>query len=205
MKLKAFHGGDGDCLLLESTGDEAKTMLIDGGRIGPYKDKTRRYLSQNYEQIDLICVSHIDDDHISGVLQLVEDEVQWREYDFVKNELDPEAKPPKFERPPQVKEVWHNALYHLVGEDLAVDVANYLNLGAAALANAQGPQLSALTSNYELLASGERSAMNLSRRLSPNQLNIPTNTPAAGEVIKRGGEIDQIPFGSATLYIRAIR
>ena len=32
--------------------------------------------------LELVYVSHIDNDHISGVLQLLEDEAEWRVFDL---------------------------------------------------------------------------------------------------------------------------
>ena len=72
MKIKMFHVGDGDCLLLSSG---TKNMLIDGGRKGAFRDNVSAELSQ-LSKLDIVCVSHIDDDHISGILSLIEDEVE---------------------------------------------------------------------------------------------------------------------------------
>ena len=33
-------------------------------------------------ELEFVYVSHIDSDHISGVLQLLEDEVEWRVFDY---------------------------------------------------------------------------------------------------------------------------
>ena len=77
MKLQVFHATDGDCLLL-SSGDERHHMLVDGGRKVSFRQNTRDHLAQMRvagEKLDVVCVSHIDDDHISGILSLIEDEV----------------------------------------------------------------------------------------------------------------------------------
>ena len=83
MKLRVFHASDGDCLLLSSSDAKPRRILIDGGRKSSFEDHTRAVLGQLREaggKLHVVCVSHIDDDHISGVLKLVEDEVRQGEY-----------------------------------------------------------------------------------------------------------------------------
>src|SRR5688500_4662375 len=118
MKITAFHAADGDCVLLTSSGSPHRRILIDGGRKESYEDNTRKFLGAlqgNSEKLDVVCVSHIDNDHISGILRLVEDEVEWRAFEFLKATV-PTAKPPKMARPPEIGEVWHNGLFRLVGD-----------------------------------------------------------------------------------------
>ena len=89
MKLRVFHASDGDCLLLSSGGNTPRRILIDGGRSTSYQQNTRDFLGglrTANEKIDVICVSHIDDDHITGILQLVDDEVAWRKFEFQQEE-----------------------------------------------------------------------------------------------------------------------
>ena len=51
------------------------------------------------QSLDVICVSHIDDDHISGILRLVEDEVDWRRFEFLQSLSPPRGNPPAAKRP----------------------------------------------------------------------------------------------------------
>ena len=77
-EARVFHASDGDCLLLSSSDSTPRRILIDGGRSTSYQRNTRDFLGglrTANEKIDVVCVSHIDDDHITGILQLVEDEV----------------------------------------------------------------------------------------------------------------------------------
>ena len=77
MDLTIFHAGKGDCLLLRANGTN---ILVDGGM----RTRTEHVASalgalrSNGEELDLLYVSHIDQDHISGVLQLMDDELAWR-------------------------------------------------------------------------------------------------------------------------------
>ena len=59
--------------------------------------------------IDIICVSHIDQDHIAGILQLLDDEVDWRVYDFQRGSGNSNFRKPKNPRPPRMRGIWHNA------------------------------------------------------------------------------------------------
>lgn len=75
--LNAFHG---DCLLLHyGTLDKPKIMLIDGGPNGTFDTSLKpRILELSKTRskplmLDQVMVSHLDDDHISGILQLVDE------------------------------------------------------------------------------------------------------------------------------------
>ncbi len=188
MKLRVFHASDGDCLLLSSSDSTPRRILVDGGRRTSYQQNTRAFLGglrTANERIDIICVSHIDDDHITGILQLVEDEVDWRAFEF--QQVDTPGEPaPTVARPPEVGEVWHNGLFHLVGDQIAPSVEGVLESVATVLAGAPSEELQDLASELDDLATGERSSMELSRRLSPEQLGIALNPRAAGPLMKRG-------------------
>ena len=104
MKMTVFHAGDGDCLLLSSTDDPPHHILVDGGRKGAFDKDARKLLGKMREddqKLDVICVSHIDEDHISGILRIMEDEVEWRVHEFRKAqaEADGGAVPPAPRRP----------------------------------------------------------------------------------------------------------
>jgi beta-lactamase superfamily II metal-dependent hydrolase len=86
IRLTMLPAQDGDCLLLEY-GDEARTrrILIDGGRAGTYPDiaPTLNRLAQGSESIDLLVVTHVDQDHILGVLGLFDDSARAVSFDDV--------------------------------------------------------------------------------------------------------------------------
>lgn len=205
MKLEVFHAGDGDCLLLTSGDDPPRRLLIDGGRKGSYEDHARDFLGDlaaSGAALDVVCVSHIDDDHISGVLRLVEDEVAWRAFEFLQT-IEDDPDPPGAPRPPSVSEVWHNGLFHLVGDDLAPRVEGMLEAVATVLAGSHDEELRELASHIDDLATGERSSMELSRRLSPEQLGIPVNPRAEGPLIRRGTK--EAPLAGEDVEIGGLR
>ena len=157
MKITAFHAADGDCLLLASSGSPVRRMLVDGGRKGSYEDNTRKFLGQlqaNDDKLDVVCVSHIDDDHISGILRLVEDEVEWRAFEFLKTRV-PTANPPSIARPPEIGEVWHNGLFRLVGDEIGAEPEIVLSSVATLLAGSPREDLRDRASELDDLATGE--------------------------------------------------
>ena len=103
MKLTVFQADKGDCLLLESAG--GKRILIDGGTSSSFKTHVAPALGKLRDAgqaLDLVYLSHIDDDHIGGVLALFDAEIAWRVHEFqlrTGNDHHPE---PKVPRPPVV-------------------------------------------------------------------------------------------------------
>jgi beta-lactamase superfamily II metal-dependent hydrolase len=202
MNLRVFHASDGDCHLL-ATDDGAHHILVDGGRKGSFKDNVRPHLAglrEESKMLDVVCVSHIDNDHISGIVQLLEDEVEWRQFEFRKAS-DPQARSPSVPRPPRIGQVWHNALFWLVGEDLAPRVGSALATSSGLLAGSDDEDVQILASQYEDLATGEKASMELSRRMSHEQLGIALNPPAGGDLMRRGGPGETIQLGDMELVV----
>jgi hypothetical protein len=76
FNLSAFPACDGDCLLLSYGSSPARHILIDGGRSSTYpflRPVLRRIVDAN-ERLELLVLSHIDADHIEGLLSLAADE-----------------------------------------------------------------------------------------------------------------------------------
>ena len=101
MKLRIFQSGKGDCMLL--TGNDHKRILIDGGlkasyreHVGPWLD---RYLRRRGKDLDVVYVSHIDEDHIQGVLELLDNLVEWTVFDHQRANGNDHINPPKASRP----------------------------------------------------------------------------------------------------------
>jgi beta-lactamase superfamily II metal-dependent hydrolase len=70
--LRAFHG---DCIIVETTDihNNQFIILIDGGTSSTYKTALSHEL-KNYRKIDLMILTHIDDDHIGGILMFLKSE-----------------------------------------------------------------------------------------------------------------------------------
>jgi beta-lactamase superfamily II metal-dependent hydrolase len=94
FQIDMLPAREGDCLWIEY-GDRARPrrILIDGGRQSAYATLKDRFtaLPQDQREFELLILSHVDADHIEGLLKLVADETL----------------PVKF------KDVWFNGLRHL--------------------------------------------------------------------------------------------
>jgi beta-lactamase superfamily II metal-dependent hydrolase len=208
MKLTAFHAADGDCCLIESKDAKTRRVLVDGGRSASYIANTRDALGairDNGGKLDVICVSHIDDDHISGILRLIEDEVAWRQFEFLKaTELT--TKPPSIARPPKIGEVWHNGLFRLLGDQTGHQVEPVLSTVATILAGSPADLLRRRASELDDIITGELSSMELTRRLSAQQLGIPLNPRNNGGLVKRSAsgaakKFEKVTFGSLRIFL----
>lgn len=183
MKLTVFQSDKGDCLLLE--GDAGGRILADGGMRDSYTEHVAPALGKlqkKKETIDVVYVSHIDQDHISGVLQMMDDEVEWRIHDYQIKHGNPTHKPPTSARPPKVKHIWHNAFHDQLEKNVG-DVGDMLAASAAILSGSEIGEIKELASQQAGLVTSISEALQLSRRVSPEQLGIKLNHPAGGKLI----------------------
>ena len=77
MKIKFLPAFNGDCILISFIHEgEKKNILIDGGIPRTYqyhlKPELEELVNEN-EKIDLLIITHIDDDHIGGIKELYQD------------------------------------------------------------------------------------------------------------------------------------
>lgn len=104
----------GDCLILHyGSKDDPGLALIDGGPSNVYKPHLKPRLDELRKArglgadaplpVDLLMVSHIDDDHINGVLELTRELVQAND-----------AQQPL---PLKIKGVWHNTFDDIIGNN----------------------------------------------------------------------------------------
>lgn len=69
-----FSAGNGDCFLIECIGATKAQVLVDGGFSKAFLDSTIEHLrsiSDAGESIDLLICTHIDSDHIGGLVELL--------------------------------------------------------------------------------------------------------------------------------------
>jgi len=111
FSLDVRRARKGDCLLLHfGTKSKPGLVLIDGGPKSVYKPhlrprlleirKARGLERQEPLPVDLLMVSHVDDDHIQGILDLT-------------RELIASTQAPLL----RVQRIWHNSFDELIGDD----------------------------------------------------------------------------------------
>ena len=75
LKLIVVQAEFGDCLLLQSSdGSNSISILIDGGPSQTYEKNLKPTLDTvlSSKNLDLVILSHIDNDHVLGLLDLFE-------------------------------------------------------------------------------------------------------------------------------------
>jgi hypothetical protein len=114
-----FFAKDGDCLLLSSS--DQQHVLIDGGRASTFDTalESIRAIGRNH-QLDLVIVTHIDVDHIAGVLKLMEHYLPAREpHD---KRMSTAGLHSADKDMPAIAALWHNSWEQQVGGELAARV-----------------------------------------------------------------------------------
>ena len=98
LKITMLPAKEGDCLVIACGENPAmKYILIDAGRVWTYENALKQYLTDNgITKIELLIVTHVDRDHIDGMLRLIK---------------DPELNL-------QVSNVWFNTWDHLRGLEI---------------------------------------------------------------------------------------
>ena len=91
--IKIFPALNGDCILLEFSNN---LMLIDGGYVNTFDEYLRDELKRKSEEgkiISHLVVTHIDGDHISGIIRLLEKNIN--------SEII------------SIENIWHNSYRHI--------------------------------------------------------------------------------------------
>ncbi len=212
MELRVFRSGKGDCLLV--SGGDGKTILADGGVLEAYEDHWAEFvgdLRDGGQSIDVVYVSHIDRDHIGGILRMLDNEVAWRIFDYQSSlpaHLRTKTpKEPTLPRPPEVKAIWHNAFFETVQTDVlssslratgaAIDMISVLSRSAAILGGASpDSELFREASHHQFLGQSVGDAIEVSRRIRADQLNIPLNPDFEGNFMIREADRPDIQIGA---------
>jgi len=116
--LEALEAKHGDCLILHfGTGRDRRFILIDGGPTGVFRTTLDDRLKQLQDlrpgeplRLELAMISHIDDDHIQGILDLTQELLDLRE-----------------QRRPltrDVRRLWHNTFDDIVGAGSEAAIAS---------------------------------------------------------------------------------
>jgi beta-lactamase superfamily II metal-dependent hydrolase len=183
-----FPSASGDCVLITSSDD--KRLLCDAGLPAAYDDFIASPLAELRAQkkaIDVAYVSHIDRDHIGGILRMLDHEMKWRAFDHMKKRKK-KFKKPAVPRPPEVRQIWHNAFLEDIGKTEAVELGSALTASANALAaldaGALGDQhLASQAAEVEMLALSVGDAIEVNWRIGADQLDIPLNREFDGDLM----------------------
>lgn len=216
MKVRVFRSGSGDATLL--TSDTGKHILVDGGVFDAYADHWAGFagkLRSDGEALELVCISHIDRDHIGGILRMLDNEVAWRLYDYrVAQGGNPNKKKPTLKRPPEVRAIWHNAFLEKIRQrqvrssnhgQAVLDVTDMLFRMAQIYAGAGGGTVenaaSAIADRLHFLGQSVGDAIEVSRRIGAKQLNIPLNPEFGGEFVLRKRGQSPFTIGGFTITV----
>ena len=201
MHLTAFQSDKGDCLLVTDTG-RTRHILVDGGMAGSYEDHVAGAIAKlgARKKLDIVYISHIDQDHIGGVLKMLDDEALWRVHEFQKKNKNKKSKPPQVPRPPKVGQIWHNAFHEQLKKN-AGPIEQALAAVAPVLAGSDLAGIRAEALKQSELVTSIAEAIQVSRRISPRQLNIPLNPVSAGKLMMLRKNQKPIKLGDLSITI----
>ncbi len=211
FSLEVRRARKGDCLLLHfGPSDDPGLIMIDGGPKMVYKPhlkprleeiKTARGLSdEDSLPVDLLMVSHVDDDHIQGILDLTKELLE-----------------AKRERRPQLVQVlsfWHNSFDDIIGHKPEELTAAFRSqFGSAAVSGELpadatidlGDEAGELTEevivdNLKVLASIEQGYQ---LRIDAEGLDFPRNPEFDGKLIIATKDAESIDMGRGLKFIVA--
>lgn len=201
MRIQVFQSDKGDCLLV--TGRDGTRVLADGGMRSSYTAHVASALgriAKDGGELDLVYVSHIDQDHISGVLQLMEDQVVWRVRDYQHKSGNGEFPDPPRPRPPKVKRLWHNAFHETVGDNSGA-IEDALAASAAVLEAGDRDVERSFAQAQREVANSVSEGIELSRRVGPEQLKIPLNEEFGGRLAVVRDDPRKVDLGSVRLTL----
>lgn len=188
LKLEIFAAARGDAILLHH-GTEAgpRRMLIDGGAAGTWKGSLQPRLIElgagtTFAQalpLELFMVSHLDDDHINGILALLRNEARL---------VDDHE--PRTIRPGGL---WINVFEELTGSDQSTGGA-----AAATASLGSGLDVAGEPESVAVVASipQGRDVRDLARKL-----NIPLNEPYEDGLVLAGVDPGKVRFGDIELEV----
>lgn len=176
--LRVVQAEFGDCLILEyGTGGEPRYMLIDGGPDGIFADHLDAELQRIREAgggLDLVVLSHVDNDHILGLLDWTSDLIARTEDDRIK-----------------VGGLWHNAFSQTI--DPQNEIAPRVKT-AATTAGMLGVMSAA---NATLLGIGEGSRL----RANAAVLGLKVNDGFAKNLVSLDTAPGDISLGNLTVKV----
>jgi beta-lactamase superfamily II metal-dependent hydrolase len=175
MKLTIYQSSSGDCLLLES--QAGKRILCDGGMAPAMREFVapalgRLRAAEPKRPIDVLYVSHVDMDHIGGVLTLLQNAVEWRVFDAHGGAAG--FGRPDVPRPPEILNIWHNAFGDQVTDNVG-PIEDALAMSSQSLYAMRTDWGVHMGDELSQIALGVKEAVQVSKLAAPGVLGIPTN------------------------------
>ncbi len=205
MRFRLFKARDGDCNLI--TAADGTNMLVDGGRATQFKAHAAPALAvlrRNGEVLDVVAVSHIDNDHLEGIIELLDQKVAWVVHRHQIDPANPEGNPdhpePKFEEPPEIREIWHNGFREQQDENAGV-IEDQLAAATRLAFFSSSTDVQDLAERMQKLVAGERDAIRLQRRLRSGLLHIQHNQLVNGRLLMVNDQTRQFDIGGLTVRL----
>lgn len=179
LRFEVLQAQYGDCFLLRwGDGDDTRVAVIDGGPAGVYQAslKTRLMLLKRSDPtlaIDWAMVSHIDDDHINGLVAMMTE---------LRNIADQNEVPPF-----RVRRFWFNAFEDLAGVKPGHTAGSVAAVAAVASLGALLPG-GALSHETQAVLASVGQGRNLRDAL--DGLGISDNAPIGGFVSATNAAVD---------------
>lgn len=138
LTLEPLPAAEGDCLLLHwGTKNDPRIAVIDGGPGNIYENSLRPRLEEILDNrglgqlpIELVMVSHVDNDHIVGIKKF-----------FRRLKQEVEQSLPADQRPFVAKRLWHNTFNDILGDALDDYYKTLTASLQASVGGAPNPQL----------------------------------------------------------------
>lgn len=113
--VKAFKACNGESILVKLKGKKNTNILIDTGYISTYEEIKKELIKikKDREKLDLLILTHIDNDHINGARKILKD--------YLEDEVC------------EIDEIWYNdyfKIFSLLSKD---DEGNFINLNSELL------------------------------------------------------------------------
>lgn len=200
MRFEFLPAFKGDCFLIHAGTEEAPVLiLVDGGPAGTWEQHLRPRLQTLRDEriaagligdydplvIDLVIVSHVDDDHINGVIDMFREVFEMAKADETS--------------PFDIRGLWHNSFDEVIGNDeVTVGAAQF---GAASFAPLMDEAEDQKTFDAGLILQSVSQGHELRELAGPEGLDIPINAGFPTLIRTTEGEITTRELGGIALTV----
>lgn len=198
--LEVLQAKYGDCLILHfGTLDNHQLMIIDGGPAGVYRQVLKPRLKALKEQlsphnplpVSMVMVSHMDDDHVNGIVALTSDMVDY---------LDQEKEPPF-----QLEYFWFNTFDDII-DNLQIPKLASVATAASVASVEQLPGAGNVDASVAAVIASTQQGRDLRNNVT-ERLNASLNEPFVNDDGTPGfvrGDIDNLPIEWDGLSIQVL-